>query len=350
MPFISLQHLRGIAALLVVCVHLQLQLERMDYHGWWPSWGYTGVDIFFVLSGFLMWHTTVGRQQGPLSFYRRRLVRIAPLYWLLTSVVVAVLVAAPQLLQSARLDWLKVAGSYLFFFTPSAGGRVDPVLVVGWTLNYEMLFYLVYGAALLLPAAWRFWATTATIALLVALGLGGWATRPVAQAYTSSIMLEFVFGMAVARWWQGAVGREGPAWTGPCLLLAGFAALMAFAEHGPTVPSALATGLPATMVVAGALLWERSGRLPAWRGLRWLGDISYSVYLSHPIVLSAFSQLWRRLGLHLLPGGTWLFAVAAVLVCVAVGELVYRWLELPMTRRLGAFTGARVERSAAREG
>lgn len=346
MPLVSLQHLRGIAALMVVCVHLQVQLERMGYSGGWPGWAATGVDIFFVLSGFLMWNTTAGRDQGPLEFYRRRIVRIVPLYWLLTSVAVAVMVAAPRLMQSVRFDWLNVVGSYLFFFTPASTGRLEPVLVVGWTLNYEMLFYLVYGAALLLPAAWRFASTAAVIVLLVA--LGSLAASPVEAAYSSSIMLEFVFGMAVAWGWRRLQGQGGTAWPGLLLLVAGFAGLIGSDAWGVDMPRALACGVPAMMVVCGALLLERSGALPRWRGLRRLGDSSYSLYLSHPIVLSAFAQMWRKAVLpHDPPGGLWLFCVVAVAVCVAVGGLVYRWLELPLTRLFGAYTGARVERQAA---
>ena len=290
MPLLSLQYLRGIAALMVICVHLQTQLERIAPTGTWPDWTATGVDIFFVLSGYLMWATTAGRAQTPLEFWRRRIVRIVPLYWLLTTLVVAVMLAAPQALQSTRFDWLNVLGSYLFFFAPGSSGRLEPVLVVGWTLNYEMLFYAVYGAALALPVAWRFGATAGAIVALVACGMGGWAASPLAQRYTDSIMLDFLYGMLIARCWSRLPAWRGGGWLGVVWLLLGFLGL-ALLWGLPAGWRGVGSGIPAALVVAGGLLLERSGGLPTLPSLQALGDRSYSLYLSHPIVLSAFAQV-----------------------------------------------------------
>lgn len=343
MPLISLQYLRGIAALMVVCVHLSVQLQRMDYQGYWPDWAAGGVDIFFVLSGFLMWFTTAGRQQTPLEFYRRRIVRIVPLYWLLTSVVVAVLILAPRLMQSVQLDWLNVVASYFFVFTSSAAGRMEPMLLVGWTLNYEMLFYLVYGAALALPARWRFGVTTAVIVLLVAVNYPVFGRTDVQALRDASLMLEFIFGMAIAAWWLRVAAKDRSATAGWMVLITGFAALALQEYFLPSLPSALAAGLPAVAIVCGALLLERSGAMPRWPALRRLGDISFSLYLSHPIALSAFAQGWRKLGFGGTPVSNLLFCMAATAFCVFVGALVYRWMEVPLTRRFNSRTGARVE-------
>ena len=347
MPLASLQYLRGIAAFMVICVHLRTQVERMGYAGGWPDWTAAGVDIFFVLSGFLMWSTTVGRDQPPLEFYRRRIVRIVPLYWLLTSVVVAVMVVAPQALQSVRFDWLNVIGSYLFFFTPGSSGRLEPVLVVGWTLNYEMLFYVIYGAALALPAGWRFGTTVGVIVALVCFGATTWADAdPVLQRYTASIMVEFALGMVIARCWQRLpAGRAGTG-LGVLLTVAGFAGLALLWDVPTPNWRGLSCGVPAAMIVTGALLLERAGSLPHLPGMQRLGDMSYSLYLSHPIVLSAFAQVWRKLGLHLLPGGWWLFCLAASAVCIAFAAVLYRWVESPLNRRLVARTGAPMDRRA----
>ena len=350
MPLSSLQYLRGVAALMVVLVHLQLQLGRIGYQGYWPGWMAAGVDIFFLLSGFLMWHTTAGRDQSPLEFWRRRIARIVPLYWLLTSLVVLVLVVAPRLMQSTRLDWVNVVASYFFVFTPASSGRLEPVLLVGWTLNYEMSFYLVYGAALALPARWRFGATALAIIALVVVDYPAFGRPGVQAVRGSSLMLEFVFGMAVAAAWRwsmrpGAGSTTGPgAGAGWALLTVGFLALALGEGLWPGLAPAIAGGLPATAILCGALLVERAGALPRLPALRWLGDLSFSLYLSHPIVLSAFTQVWMRLGLGRLPGGTALFGVAAVLVCLAVGWALYRLVELPLTHRFNAYTGARLSR------
>jgi len=126
--------------------------------------------------------------------------------------------------------------------------------------------------------------------------------------------------------------------------LAGAAPLLSALTGVTELPRALVAGIPAAMVVAGALMLERANAVPRLPGLRWMGDTSYSLYLSLPIVLSAFAQLWRKAGLHLLPGGVWCFGVVAVLVCIAAGGAVYRWIEQPLNRRFGATTGARTGR------
>ena len=347
MPLLSLQYLRGVAALMVVLVHLQLQMGRLGWQGYWPGWTAAGVDIFFVLSGFLMWNTTAGRDQSPLEFWRRRIARIVPLYWLLTTLVVLVLVVAPRLMQSTRLDWANVLASYVFVFTPAANGRLEPVLVVGWTLNYEMLFYLVYGAALALPARWRFGATAVAIVALVVADYPAFGRPGVQAVRGSSLMLEFVFGMGLAAGWRWLARPSASAVvpaTGAAvaLLLAGFLALPLAEGLWPGLPAAIAGGLPATAIVGAALWLERGGALPRLPVLRWLGDQSFSLYLSHPIVLSAFAQAWSLAGLNHLPGGIALFAVAAVAVCLAAGQLVYRLVELPLTHRFNAYTGARL--------
>ena len=332
MPILTLQYLRGIAALMVVMVHLQTQVERMGYQGPWPEWMFSGVDIFFVLSGFLMWSTTADRAAGTWDFWKRRLVRIVPLYWAVTSFAVAVLLAAPQLMQSTRFGLWNVIASYLFVFMPNPAGRMEPVVVVGWTLNYEMLFYLVFGLALVLPAARRFWAVAAVLGGLVLAGAVVPAQNPWWAAYTSSIMLEFVFGMALAWWHARSAVQPARAAIGWLLLCAGFLALAAANRWAPDAPRALAQGLPAMAIVAGALLLERTNALQRQRWLEFLGDASYSLYLSHPIVLSAFAQVWRKLGLAALPGGVAAFGIAAVLACIAVGALLYLGLERPLVR------------------
>lgn len=343
MDILSIQYLRGVAAMMVVLVHLHPQLERMGFQGYWPHWMAAGVDIFFVLSGFLMWITTRGKKVGVLEFYRRRAVRIIPLYWALTSVAVGVMLVAPQLLQTTRFGLGHVIASYFFIMAPNPAGHIEPVLTVGWTLNYEMLYYVIFGLALLLPIAWRFAATTA---VLLGMCLIGWFVAtdqtPILQVYTSDIVLEFLFGMAVGAWFlrDSRGGSAALAWL---LALGGFAAFGILAWYFPGASRPLTMGLPAMAIVVGAIMLERFGGLPPMRWLHKLGDASYSLYLSHAFVLSALSQGWRRLHLDSLPGGQVLFCVAGVLACSIVGLLVYQWLERPL---INFFRKPRVQAAA----
>ncbi len=330
MDIISIQYLRGIAAMMVVVVHLHPQLERMGYQGYWPHWLAAGVDIFFVLSGFLMWITTRDRKVGVLEFYRRRAVRIVPLYWLLTSVAVAVMLIAPQLMQTTRFGLFHVIASYFFVMVPNPAGLIEPVLTVGWTLNYEMLYYVIFGLTLVLPTAWRF---AATAIVLVGISMLGWFVvgndTPILKVYTSDIVLEFLLGMGIG-WWFSRPHKGGSAALGWLLVLGGFAAIALASVFAPEASRPLAQGVPSAAIVMGAILLERFQALPRFNVLHTLGDASYSIYLSHAFVLSALSQGWRKLNLDSLPGGRVGFCVVGIVACAVAGLVVYYLMEKPL--------------------
>ena len=152
---ISIQILRALAALLVVFHHARYQIrdfEAFFYGGIWQS-GQAGVDIFFVISGFIMWVTTHDRRTTPLQFLTNRIVRIVPLYWLLTLTVAAACLIAPSLFRGVVLAPEHVVKSLFFIpdFYPGMPTHIWPLLLPGWTLNYEMIFYVVFAVALLLP-------------------------------------------------------------------------------------------------------------------------------------------------------------------------------------------------------
>lgn len=331
MEILSIQYLRAVAACMVVAVHLHPQLERMGYVGYWPHWMAGGVDIFFVLSGFLMWVTTSGRSVSTTEFYRRRIVRIVPMYWVLTTVPVTLLILAPQLLQTTQLGIWNAIASYLFVFSSNPAGLVEPVLTVGWTLNFEMLFYLIFGLALWMPVRWRFMAVSGALGCLMLAGIASPEKGTVWAAYTSSIMLEFLLGMALG-WWQLHPSRPVNARTGMLMIVGGFAAMAISQSLFPTLPRILAGGLPALAIMAGALIIERSGKIVRVGWWHLLGNASYSIYLSHPVTLSGWSQGWRRLGLEKLPNGGLLFSLTGTAVALMVGVGIYLLIEKPMLR------------------
>lgn len=347
---ISIQYLRALAAMMVVLTHLHPQWLRMGYEGPWPFWLISGVDIFFVISGFIMAQTTQSQTQSPGTFYLRRILRIVPLYWLLTSVVVVVVLLRPDLLQSTRFDTWHVISSYLFI--PSANpatGHLEPVLVPGWTLNYEMFFYVLFGAALLLPKPVRATAMTLVICTLVLAGTTLSIDEPAFKFYTSSIMLEFIFGIWLSQaYTNGKLDLSIP--LAGTLVLFGLALLPLFAALDAELPRALTMGLPAVLLVGGALALEQKDTLPRNESLFVLGNISYSLYLSHPIVLSATSQLWRKADLHEPHGlfgnaGILIFSILATTLAIVAGLLTYRYLEQPMTRKLKPFAVNRSQKT-----
>lgn len=326
----SIQYLRAIAALMVVYHHVEVQFERIAPAGQHLplAWlGAAGVDIFFVVSGLLMWSTTAGRNTGPGTFMLRRIRRIAPLYWCVTLAVAALAWAVPRLFVSTKFDVTHLVASLFFIPYPSPlqPEHLWPVLVPGWTLNYEMFFYAVFSLCLLAPERLRF---VGILGILAALVLAGAALQPqssYAAFFTHPIMLGFAFGIVVARFSERAGVPPLPAWA---LIVAG-GALVASSriEHG------LAWSFGSMLVVLGFVSLEAAGRMGK-SFLLDIGNASYSIYLTHVLVLPGVAKAFAVLGSVDNPATAMLFVVASMAVATAVGLLVYRLVEAPIDRYL----------------
>lgn len=328
--YFSIQYLRAFAALLVVVFHTEVQLRRLNYAGEWPHWLASGVDIFFVISGLIMWLTTSGGGITPLQFYWRRIVRIVPLYWLLTSVMVIALMVAPRVVQSGAFVPYHILASYLF--VPAIHpllGTMEPVLIPGWTLNYEMFFYAIFGLALLLTGAARLWVMLLALLVVAVLGVGVTDSRTALGFYTSSIILEFGFGIAIAYGLQNG-WRLPVAWA-VIAVIGGLAALAFLYTATTNLPHGIGIGLPAACIVAGAVSLELRGHVAGVPILKLLGDASYSIYLSHGPVLSALGQAWREAGIGDSDSSSLvLFGLLAPVLATIAGVLVYWFVEKPL--------------------
>ena len=370
----NIQALRALAALLVVVVHLERLAAPLGFgHAALAPFA-AGVDLFFVISGFIMVYTTARRPQRPARFLANRLMRIAPLYWALTLALFALALAAPGLLGTTRADGAALLRSLAFIPGERGDGTLRPILFVGWSLNLEMAFYLVFAACLnIADLRRRVAAGVAVLAGLVCLGLA-WGDRMPAELrfLTQPILLEFGAGMALGVWyvlrgagWPSERRPGGRAAGGSAIvrrrLLAGSAALAGTGLIAAAwVPPALARAmvlppalLPALWLVALALRAEAAGQRMAARPVQALGAASYALYLSHPFVTQGFALVAQRLGW--LDRWTAAPLMLAALACAAVvSVIVHRGLEQPLTemvRRLrvrgnglGAMRHGRLER------
>lgn len=271
---IGVQYLRGLAAMLVVFIHLQEQLQRAGFPISIVDYGSAGVDIFFVISGFVMWHTTV-QPMAASEFYRRRVIRIVPLYWLLTTLMLGILLVAPALVRSGAVDWGHVAASFFFIAQPhpSIPNSMFPLLVPGWTLNYEMYFYLLFGAMLFLPAQSRAIAVALVFGGLSLLNLLAPQGLSVFGFYTDPIILEFAVGALLGYACQR--GAWLPARIAVPLAIAGITLIVLKFD----APRILSNGIGSMLLVIAIVLVEVR-RPIAKRPLPLLiGDASYSIYL-----------------------------------------------------------------------
>jgi exopolysaccharide production protein ExoZ len=324
----NIQCLRALAAALVVFVHLEVFLRALGL----APFGYGGVDLFFVISGFIMVHTTRRKRISPGAFLSNRLLRIAPLYWLLTCAVYAVALVAPSLLGATSTDPVQLVESLLFVPFRKASGQIYPVLFVGWTLNYEMFFYVLFAVGLLAPKREHgvlavMWALVALVTLGRVLPSSGAAYT----FYTDPIVLEFGFGMALALYGGGL--RVGSAGARRGLLALGALGLFAIATLAFVLPNAhrvLTFGVPAALVVTVAVVLHQSGTSLSNRALLALGNASFAMYLTHPFVTQAATKVGAKLGLS--PLVAVLGAVTTLVAVCGVGLAAHLALERPLTR------------------
>lgn len=322
-----IQFLRAIAALMVVWHHAREQLTNLKFL--FPSEsGNSGVDLFFVISGFIMVATTSKKPVNARSFLLRRIVRVMPLYWLLTLSVVLIAMFVPQLLRNTDISASHVIQSLLFIphLSPTHLGMAWPVLVPGWTLNYEMYFYALFACTLLLNLRYRFAALTASLGSLVLGGLILGSSRgPVMVTYTSPLLLEFLVGAVVGHLWVADHVIRSARVAALCMVV-GFALVLW--REAPLAP--LAQILGSGLVVAGALnpLFRESRNRPMLA----LGDASYSIYLTHLFALGLLRWLWMRWDIPDTGyASAWLFMGLALVFASMVGWLVHRTLEQPLT-------------------
>ncbi|RYF35117.1 MAG: acyltransferase [Comamonadaceae bacterium] len=331
---LSLQYARAVAALLVVYAHLSgfAVFEPLGL----PEFGGMGVDLFFVISGFVMWESAGKHTVG--EFVLRRVARIVPAYWFYTSLLVLLALAAPSLAPNIRFDGWALAGSYFFIPYTNWQGLQNPILLQGWTLNYEAFFYGVFAISLWLPARRSRFIFVA--GLLLSLCVVGVIVRPqgaAATLATSPMLLEFVVGMAISAVLQGWAPRRS---LSIVLAVAGSVALVA-AELvlQPAASRVLFFGIPAGVLLVGLIGLEQALRRRPNAALLRMGDASYSLYLCHPFVLSAAAAAVRGLAPFIGATATALvFAAIGVLGACAVALLSFHLLEKPLARRLvGAF-------------
>lgn len=338
---VSIQYLRGAAAIMVVTWHALSQVGL-------PEWAFlqSGVDIFFVISGFVMWTVTRDRPIAPGAFLRRRLIRVVPLYWALTTLVLLAIAVAPGVLQSLRTTPAHALASYLFvpWTNPVEGVGLRPVIVPGWTLNYEIAFYLMFAASLALPLRTRAVAILGALAALSAIPLVTGPLRGVAGFYTAPFMAEIGLGVLAAILVERAAGSAAK----PLLLAAALSvaplALCGSAAEQSDLVRFLAFGLPGLLIVSAAALWEKTHGVAHVRLAKLLGDATYATYLAHPFALSAAVRLWRAAGGDALPAAV--FIIAAIVLSCIVGIGVHLLLEKPLTAMLQARLGEPRKRHA----
>ncbi|MFI5014398.1 MAG: acyltransferase family protein [Hyphomicrobiales bacterium] len=351
----QIQVLRALAALAIVIHHGIYEAVAFAAAGGaafvpprllpWPA----GVDLFFVISGFVMVYASrnlFGTRDGPKHFLWRRIARIVPLYWSTTALVLLADLLIPGAVRGAEPSLAMALASFAFIPFMRPDGVAQPLYSLGWTLNYEMFFYVVF--ALFLPFS-RPFAVAGVAAVLVALCGFGLLAQPagtVLAFWSAPIILLFAAGMGIAM--LRMAGASLPSWLR--LSLAAAALMLLALDPFDRMRNPLdivqtldftrvaAWGIPAALLVAAAALGRQEGRAEQkssafWSGLVALGEASYALYLVHPFVFRPVREALLRLGLAPVIG-PWPY-LALVVICASFASLIVHWLaERPITTYL----------------
>lgn len=336
----SVQYLRGLAALLVVFFHFRYYLNdvyaKPDLGDALFQNGAFGVDLFFIISGFIICYATRKPEQRPLiSYGMKRFFRIYPLM-VISLLVFYVLFGEEH--HAVGRSFLPVHADYSEKGPFFGYNMLSPV----WTLTYEIFFYMLFALGLTVSQRYR---KLVTLALILFLFTGLQLVinnRVETSAYTdysyldiaildpiialssSPMILEFCFGILLYIGLTSLpdISNRARLWLNPVLLIMAGAAIVmfflpAFYGHGP-----FKWGIPATLFLFSAIAYEKYNGLPNSRVLLYLGNISFSLYLVHVIILKTIRKYELDLGLT----GVWAF-LFAVMLSILVAIVLYQMVE-----------------------
>jgi exopolysaccharide production protein ExoZ len=354
---LSVQRLRGVAVLMVLVVHI----EDVSRHllGWagvhsvyTRHLGYSAADMFFVISGFIMAYITFTRPFDARSWAISRFIRIYPMYVLFSLFVVLLWLYDSRMTMGTGVQtWSRILVSLAGL--PQAD---LPLLFVGWTVEHEIVFYtVVFLTAHFLGRNRLF----LVMGMLSALAVGRWLLRRASGIdfwdwhLASPYMIQFTMGVLIFRWWDRLfqLGWRIPLAAGAVFLAIG----MVFAESGrinqEPMLRVLAFGCAYSGLLLAMLNLERaqraSGRVAQHRDtLVWVGDASYSIYLTHPFVLGAFGKIFPLLAVSAI--GQWTAVLGAAATTLLVGVVTHVLLERQVME-LGRWL-SRPKRTAAPSG
>lgn len=329
----AIQGLRAAAAFSVASLHVLHDAIGLDPGGFaarlhdalpWQA----GVDLFFVISGFVMVYSSAdlfGQYSGRTVFMTRRVVRIVPLYWAATTLFLLIAMLVPSAISNDDVTPARIAMSYAFIPAWSSSGFIQPIYSLGWTLNYEMFFYIVFAAFISQARTRALLLIGATLGCLIAVHPLVPRAATAFVFWTDPIMAEFLLGVVIAV--IAETGLSLPDWLRAVGAILAIGALLAGHLEGVALAEPIAVGIPMAVLVAMAVL----GRpLPIPALLILTGEASYALYLVHPFAMRGVSVVWRAL--HLTgPTAAACYIVVALVLALLSAVATHIWFERPVS-------------------
>ncbi len=332
----ALQYLRALAALAVVYSHAVIQVD--GYQKYLLDAGSFGVDIFFVISGFIMIY--IAKPENTFGkFFVNRARRVIPLYWFFIALMAAILLLMPSVFKNTVFDFktLLLSLGFVPHWSGAHPNEAWPIVAPGWSLNFEMYFYLVFALSLFFADRFRIAFITLVIAAVFAVAqLLDTGESALTHFFAKSMVFEFIFGMFLAAAWKR--GFRIPSTTAIWLLVAGICLLFLKLP----LPRIFEYGVPSLMIVAACVFVK----VPEYQWGVLLGDASYALYLSHIFVLGVLRNVLPPL-LGEGPLAAYLFVVLSLLICTVASIFVHKYVDnwLLRNERFSSATTSRKDQS-----
>ncbi|QAY77481.1 acyltransferase [Sphingosinicella sp. BN140058] len=328
----GLQLGRAVAACSVVISHAFGHYNN-GTHGIWTMLSGYGVTLFFVISGYIMVLTTGRESFSPRAFLSRRIRRIVPIYYIANMVLAVATLLAPWAFKRTTFDAWHVVQSLLFIpaYDPAGSGYIWPFFRLGWTLNYEMFFYLIFASLFALGVVQRALSVTLVLGGLILLGMIHPFSAAIPNFYTQVATIGFIFGTLT-----GMIALYRPirlngfwSWIAALLSFAMLAVMASMYEQirrDPATQLWLSIACTLHIVLLVSLVDGRGRAVP--KSLLYVGDASYSIYLFHMFAVGAATAVAHRLPSALLYPALALSACSGILA----GLVAYRFVEAPLNR------------------
>jgi exopolysaccharide production protein ExoZ len=339
---LSIQYLRAIAALSVLMTHtLQWPLPEMNMY--LLKTGRLGVEVFFVISGFIITTIAGDGRFDPRVFLNRRARRIIPTYWAATLLITALAIALPSQFRTTVPTIEGLLKSLLFI--PSQEPKA-PLLLLGWTLNFEVFFYLLFASLFFLRSGPRTVVLLGFFTLLVGIGQLATGLTYVEAIYTSPSLIGFCLGTILGQAYRlGWVTRlseylRWPVLAAPLCLLLAFYVIDWDSADSIALWKHLLMSFCALSIALFALHCETKNQVADLRLLKYLGDASYSIYLFHLFAVAGIWAIAKRMFDVQHPLIYSMGTTTAILAGLVFGLLCHHFIERP-------FMAARTARSRA---
>lgn len=350
----SIQFLRAIAVILVTYNHsIDIQMQygvSWQQHTHLQKFGAIGVDIFFVMSGFIIPFVAnkyIGAEQG-FHFLKKRFIRINLIYYIASLLLLFVNIFRAWVINRPAWGMKENISSFidtlLVVPTTETTASYLPVLRIGWTLSFEWLFYFLFFLLIVSGVKNTLVSLAGVVAFLITLG---YIFPPADLRYgfiTNPILLEFLLGSVI--FWMYTNVKTIPVSIPIVLLTTGLVAYMllitygygdvwnSFYQRDVSMKRFFLWGLPSSCIVAGCIFLEHSNKFTSLWSNKWMqliGNASYSIYLVHITSYALMTILYIRLGFFL-PADLAIGAQLAIAILAGIG--FYKIVERPLLQAL----------------